>query len=556
MIIILTVLVLNLILVSPNLMPAISQIGPYDEAKYIESGRLLTRLEIRNLSWGPLVAVVYAPLHLILGNHLDWFLLEAWAGRFVLFVLLWLCTLYLARQFEEQVNPYVIVGTLFISTIFLVVVRNQSDALFTSLSALALAKLLSFHRARKIRDVLTGSALVGLSILTRVESILLVAIFLGIILFTGHRHHRIWKLVLASLLPAILLLTAYLLTVWISTGEFSLGIAGKSYDSFEMNQPIPGSAGSVEAQRLEARRLYGTSEENNGSVLLAILKNPSAFGSRIIHNLKNVPTTYLEYFGKRMGPILVFFACWGLCSVIRKKQLSQMLIMILWSSQALVALGFLMRHIIPQTSYFPLILGSIGISYIFGSDVSKREAVIAILFAIALTIYGWLDAKLAFMMVGLMTTFVLILSQLISTQNSKVGISTAVSLLLLLCAGLILRGSFDFPNYSKLGSSPEENAIHYLENELMADSVILVPNPRPAIASKMRSILLSEIPSDIITTNDFKEWLEMENISAIYLDLRYGISSKLNGLIEKGKGLYLRQGYMTENGEIHVLVVD
>ncbi len=50
--IILIILAGNVILVSPSLMPDISQINPHDEAKYIESGRLLTKFEIRDLSWG------------------------------------------------------------------------------------------------------------------------------------------------------------------------------------------------------------------------------------------------------------------------------------------------------------------------------------------------------------------------------------------------------------------------------------------------------------------------------------------------------------------------
>ena len=150
--IIIVTLLTNLILVSPNLMPSFNEINPYDEAKYIESGRLLLRGEIRNLSWGPLVALIYAPFHLLFGNHPDWFLLEAWAARFVLFLLLWLSTIYLALQFKELIHQYIVVGTLFVSSIFVVILVNQSDALFTSLSALALAKLLTFYRKKRIRD--------------------------------------------------------------------------------------------------------------------------------------------------------------------------------------------------------------------------------------------------------------------------------------------------------------------------------------------------------------------------------------------------------------------
>jgi len=38
-----------------------------DEAKYVESGWLLLKGEVRSLAWGPLVALCYAPAHLFVG---------------------------------------------------------------------------------------------------------------------------------------------------------------------------------------------------------------------------------------------------------------------------------------------------------------------------------------------------------------------------------------------------------------------------------------------------------------------------------------------------------
>ena len=102
---ILLVLAINLILVGPDLMPAFCDINAYDEAKYIESGSYLTKFELRNLSWGPLVAFVYAPLHLIFRHLPDWFLIEAWVGRFLLFASLWLSTYYLATKLKEHTHP-------------------------------------------------------------------------------------------------------------------------------------------------------------------------------------------------------------------------------------------------------------------------------------------------------------------------------------------------------------------------------------------------------------------------------------------------------------------
>ncbi|HLA82201.1 MAG TPA: hypothetical protein VJP78_11395, partial [Thermoleophilia bacterium] len=265
----------NLLLVSPSLMPAFSEINPDDEAKYIESGWLLLADGPRDLAWGPLVAVIYAPVHMLVGNSLDWFMLEAWAGRIELFVLLWLSMLFLALQFKDYAPPLVMAGILFVTTAFFPILENQSDALFVSLSALGLAKFITYYRHRRLKDVGVASVCVGLGILSRVESVVLIGTL--VILATVYRRHSVTRVVASALLPALGILVLFLGASLLTHGNLNLGLGNKSYDSFEMNQPLP-YGGDSEAARQETRRLFGTQEENNGSVLRAILRNPLAFG--------------------------------------------------------------------------------------------------------------------------------------------------------------------------------------------------------------------------------------------------------------------------------------
>lgn len=49
------VLLFYLLIVSPDLSPSIHGIAPDDEAKYLDSGRSLVGLQLRELAWGPLV---------------------------------------------------------------------------------------------------------------------------------------------------------------------------------------------------------------------------------------------------------------------------------------------------------------------------------------------------------------------------------------------------------------------------------------------------------------------------------------------------------------------
>ena len=551
---VLLVLAINLILVGPDLMPMFSDINPYDEAKYIESGRYLIELEVRDLSWGPLVAVVYAPFHLIFRHMPDWFLIEAWAGRFLLFGSLWLSTFYLATKLKEHTHPYVVIGVIFVNLPFLFVVVNQSDALFASLSALALAKLISFRNNHRVRDVWMGSAFLGLFVLARVESIVLLPLFLALTLIFGLRHHSLKRLLIASLLPSVVIFGFFVLVHRISSGTFDLGIGTKSYESFEVNQPVS-TGGDFEEAIQETRRLFGTKEENRGSVIRAILRNPSAFGLRIIANAKRIPSMYLDFFGKRIGPVLFLFALWGVYVLIRKRALHVLGIMFLWSLQPVVSLGFLTLHFIPQICYIPLIVGSIGISDIFNSNVSNRQRGVQLLVVITFALYGYVDNKLAFMMGGFITACVFALAWIMRLRIRSPIEAETLSLMLLLVAGIILRGSYTFPNYPSLRNYPEQQAIHAMQAELPSDSWVLVPFPSPAVAAGMRDFLMSRTPIEEMSSDDFHEWLKCEEIRAIYVDSRYEINPVLSEWIESGVDNYLKLWPVSDEGMIRLLFV-
>ena len=105
-----------------------------------------------------------------------------------------------------------------------------------------------------------------------------------------------------------------------------------------MNQSIL-TEGNTEQARQEARRLFGTEEENNSSVLRAILRNPGAFGLRIWANAKGIPWSYFYFFGKTQGFVLLFFSAWGVYTLIRKRAYLLLLILFLWPLHAVHPLG-------------------------------------------------------------------------------------------------------------------------------------------------------------------------------------------------------------------------
>jgi hypothetical protein len=81
-------LILTVVLISPDLLPVMPEINQHDETKYIASGWELINGDVRELARGPLLAFIYGPIYLIVGQSADWFMLSAGIGRMVLYVIL------------------------------------------------------------------------------------------------------------------------------------------------------------------------------------------------------------------------------------------------------------------------------------------------------------------------------------------------------------------------------------------------------------------------------------------------------------------------------------
>ena len=545
------VLATQTLLVSPDLMPAYSEINAFDEAKYIESGRLLLVGELRELAWGPLVALVYAPFYLIFGSLPDWFVISAWSGRILLFLALWLSTYYLSVQLGSPARWHLSLGVLFVSTAFFDVLKNPSDGLFASLSILALAKLVAYFHKRKEAEIWTGSFLLGLAALARIEAIVLIpALLLSVLLLARPTAARP-RLLAGSVVPALTILAGYLLFSRLTSPGLISGIGGKSYDSFEVNQPIAGE-GTASDRRELARSLFGTQAENQGSVLRAIGRNPAAFARRLITNLGRLPDLYLFTFGKRLGPVLLIFAALGSYSMARSRRFTELGFLAIWLAPPLVSLAFLPLHIMRQAS--PLILGlsSVGLSSTLWDDLGKGGKHLPLIGASLLAGYGLLDAKLAFLTAGVVLGSALVLIRLTRSGMGEGAASQSRAAALLLAAGLILRGSFPFPDYPPIGISPHEQVVHYLQGALPQQSRILESLPLPAVAARMAEAPWSRVPTGISTPVELGEWLETEAIEAVYIDSRDVPRPELAALLEAGLGSQFHIGYQSENGELRV----
>lgn len=548
------VFLITLLLVSPSLTPEFSAINPDDEAKYVESGWRLLRGNLRDLAWGPLVSLVYAPVHLVVGSASDWFLIETWVGRFLLYAFLWWATLYLALQFKEFASPFIMLGVLFVSTPFFVVIVNQSDAVFAGFSALALAHVIRYARTRRLLDLGLSSFLVGLGVLARVETIVLLASlsFLGVL--WGWRKLPVVKILAAAVAPALGVIGVFVLASLILVGHPNLGVSGKSYDSFEWNQSIM-TGGDLELARQEARRLFGTEEENQGSILRAIARNPGAFALRIVANARTIPENYLAFFGKKLGAVLLLFAGWGVIVLLRRKAIIPLVIVLVWMMHALVPLGFLALHIVPQVSYLLLLFSAIGIASVCDPGSGRRErSIFAALLLLSLLV-SWLGGKPAFAVGFLLAAGALGVFWLVK-QDRKVAPGYGQLLaFLLLAVGLILREPFSFPNYPTPGKTSSEQAVHYLAENLPAQTTVLVSSPIQAIAARMSYILIFDVPETVTTLESFSSWLQAEDVKAVYLDRSRRGRNELFDLLESGYDPYFEKVFTSEDHRIRIFLV-
>src|SRR5215475_13784182 len=160
-------LFLNLLFVFPVFIPNLSDIGGFDEAGYIESGRQLIQGRWPPYGQSPLASFLYALTYLPVQASPYWLIHSCAIGRFVLFVLLWLSAYLVAKQLSRISPPQLMLGLLLVSPVLASLVTNGSHALFAAMSALAFYQFLRFHHTENLKHLLASSGFVGLAALSR-----------------------------------------------------------------------------------------------------------------------------------------------------------------------------------------------------------------------------------------------------------------------------------------------------------------------------------------------------------------------------------------------------
>ena len=508
------IFLITLALFAFEILPGFDEINPYDETKYVDSGRSLLSGDVRELAWGPLVAFLYAPLYLIFRDSPDWFIIIDGIGRLLLFSALWISSIYVAFCLKRYVHPVVVAGVLLCSSYPIWLLRNPSDALFSSFSALALGKTLSFKQTGRRRDLAAASIMIGLAGASRPDGVFLLPFFAGIAIWIGRKPIGLGRSVALSILPALALLAAFVIARGISTGNFSTEIGNKGLNTLYWSE-------TVSPQEVQAEDVYGSWTENSGSFMRAVSRSPEAFLaflSRVRQNASRLPHAFLEAYGKRLGPAMFILAAFGVYSLVKSRERSILLIFCLWPLYSLLYLGFYLRPGFLLLSHFVLLsLSAAGASYSFSRSRSPRERIFIAAPALLLCVYGLIDGKPAFWAAGFLLFAALILAWISFSVQHQAAVPGAGGLLPLLAAGIILRGGYSFPGGWPIGHSSMERAIHFLQERLPARSVLAAGEPLPAVAANLEFVELSDLPTEGDPIENFRAWVTGNHVKALYV---------------------------------------
>ena len=208
---------------------------------------------------------------------------------------------------------------------------NASDILFMAMSALALSRMLAYLNEPSRQHLLWGSAFVGLAALTRPDGLILLVSFAGLVYATYARDAGVWwrppgwrRPVVAAIGPAAALVVGYLVLYGTVTGSWSTGLPSRTYQAFEQghgvifNERYSGNA--MVTGYDDVRALFGTREDNDGSVLRAIARNPLAFVERVGHSVAQLPEKTTRAYGGPLTVILLLLAGRGAFALWRTRQ--------------------------------------------------------------------------------------------------------------------------------------------------------------------------------------------------------------------------------------------
>ena len=472
--------------------------------------------------------------------------------------MLWLGTYLIAKEVEDFASPLVVLGFLFVTPLTLEMLRFPSDPLFAALSALSLWQLLKFGKHPALRHLIFASSFMALAGLARNDGLVQFVILVVLSAVLAFRKDIWWRSLGSVTVPFLVIVGGYVLVLGASTGDFNLGVSERTYSNFESGQQViylgPGELGQVIESRIEARRIFGTREENKNSVLRAISNNPGAYLERLTATIKTLPITALEAYGKRFAIVIFYFVLRGIVALIRKKQYYLLVILVLWPMHLVT--GFVITLIRSGHLQFPFyvvfVLASIGLTATISNLRNRWEKFAITTVLLGFSVYGIADNKLA-IFYGAALTLAAIWIIIISR---KAGYLTKLEAFFIVFAiGIVVRGGYPSPKLRVLGNDPKEQAVVFLSETFRQETFVGAGSPGVVWAAKMNYAGLnsSDVPVNR-SSEEFIDWMRDQGIEIVYVDHSlYNSAPRVWELIEPQIGLSLDRLFILERGNFQIL---
>jgi len=554
--------VVNVFLVFAIFLPNFSDLNPWDEAAYIAGGKALAEGgKLPRFVGNPITTLFFALTYLPFQASPYWMVHSISLARIFLFSMLWLSIYLIAKQLSEFAPSAIVLGIFLVTPLSVEFMRFPSDPLFASFAGLSLWQLLAFKDSRARKHLLLSSFFMALAALARNDGLVLFGVLVFLVILLNFKKRGFWQAFMAILLPFAILIGGYILGYGCLTGDFSLGTMERTYDNFESGQQIvfsgTGEFNPVIESRLEARRLFGTPEENGYSVFNAIRRNPQEYIRRVKAALIRLPQDLLHAYGIRFTVLLLVLAGRGIFELIKRREIALLVILCLWPAHLVTGLLITLFRVghLQFPYYIVFVLASIGLFAALSNLKSKFEVGWVSLLMLGLCVYSLLDNKLAiFYGASVFLVGFWIISLFLKGKNQAIKGS---ALLILLIAGIILRGNFPSPKVRDLGSDPKEQAILFMVENFPSKTTFAAGSPGVVWAADMGYAGLAswDVPKDK-TSSEFIEWMADQGIEAIYVDHDlYKVLPGIWKLIEPEIGLSLERVFQVDQGNYQVLTI-
>ena len=563
---------LSAVLVYPVFIPNLADIWNFDEAYYMNNGRLLTEGEFPVYASNPAVAFFWALFSAPFLDSPYWMLYGATAGRLVLFALMWLGTIALACEVLESKAILAAIGLLIVTAMPARLLDNSSDAFYAVFSTLALWQTLRAVRNGAFRNLAYASGLTALAALSRNDGLVLVFVLLLLSVYLGLRSRALVSFVGAALVPPAVIVGGYVLLAGVFTGDFTVGTSRRSYDAFEQGEGVtysefyPGKNPYLEGYSA-SRRLYGSPEENKFSVMTAVRRNPRAFVRRVLHAAKKLPGDVLNTYGfgvKGLGVILLLLALRGIIDLLSRRRFLLVVVLLGWSANLFVYFVTFFREGYFLLS-FPgvLVLGALGIRGMHSAWNARSERYtwsVALggttLLGIATDTPSLVGAPLV-LLLGLWALWITFerLPESVSART-RLAVTSLVVLLLIGIQNPLASKPWGTPKLRELGRNGDERAALCLRESLPKNSPVGTYSLATVVLAQMHHVPMHAETRDLQSSDELYSWIIERGIKAIYIDdLLQRFEPKLWGQIQELIGSRLSADFDDGSGSHMVLVV-